>query len=298
MTSPHQFDDINNFIADIKSSLSAQDVTHQNYFEIFANEACFGLSIIKTDLNNLPPGAKIMEIGAGLLILSGYLAYKGFQVYALEPIGEGFSVFRTLQSAVLTHYKKKNVHLNMLESRIEDIYDTERFDYVFSINVFEHISNIELGLVNAYLSLHVGGILRIYCPNYIFPYEPHFKIPTVISKQFTEFLFRSLIYKSAIIPEAKELWDGLNWINIFRVRKLFSRHFNNEPIFNQKATYQIVRRIFEDPHFRERHSIWIIKIFRMIDRCGLIQLFMFVPVTISFVMDFKIRRELFGTVKE
>jgi 2-polyprenyl-3-methyl-5-hydroxy-6-metoxy-1,4-benzoquinol methylase len=193
----HQFDDIGGFISDVRASILEQDRTQQNYFDIYANEARFGLSVIKDDLSNLAHGAEIMEIGAGILLLSGYLAQKGFRVHALEPIGEGFSLLRTLQSAVLRHYENNGVQLKLIESAIENISDKERFDYVFSINVFEHIGNIERGLVNSYLSLRVGGVLRVYCPNYLFPYEPHFNIPTLVSKRLTEFVFKGWIVDSS-----------------------------------------------------------------------------------------------------
>jgi 2-polyprenyl-3-methyl-5-hydroxy-6-metoxy-1,4-benzoquinol methylase len=285
----HQFDDIADFLADVRATVLKQDNTTQKDFDVFANEAFFGLSVIKDDLSHLAQGAEIMEVGAGMLLLSGYLTRKGFHVHALEPIGEGFSLFHTLQTAVLRYYKKNGIHLNLIESAIENFSDAYRFDYIFSINVFEHINNIEIGLANSYRSLRAGGSLRVYCPNYLFPYEPHFNIPTLLGKRFTEIVFKSRIFGSSRFSQTKEIWDGLNWINVMQVKKFFRRYFGHEPAFNRMATYQIMRRILDDQPFRERRSGWIVTIFQIIERCGLIKLFKFVPVIFSPVMDFRIQ---------
>jgi SAM-dependent methyltransferase len=289
---------MDDFIADVRASIPEQDKTLQTNFNIYANEARFGLSVIKDDLNNLTPGAEIMEIGAGMLLLSGYLAYKGFRIYALEPIGEGFTLFRTLQAEVLNHYGKNGVHFNIIKSEIENLPDTEHFDFVFSINVFEHINNIELGLANSYLSLRTGGNLRVYSPNYLFPYEPHFNIPTLFSKQLTELIFKSCIFESTRVSQAKEVWDGLNWINILQVRKFFRERCGNEPIFNRMATYQIMRRVLDDQEYRKRRPGWVTTFLKVINRIGLFQLLKLVPVIFSPVMDFRIQRVSFKPGKE
>ncbi len=286
----HQFDDIGDFIADVRESILKQDEISQKDFDIFANEALFGLSVIEDDLSHLAQGAEIMEVGAGMLLLSGYLTWKGFHVHALEPIGEGFFLFHSLQTIVLGYYKKNGIQLNLIESDIEGFSDADRFDYIFSINVFEHINNVEKGLVNAYRGLRAGGSLRVYCPNYFFPYEPHFNIPTLFSKRFTEYSFRSRIFDSMYVPQAKEVWDGLNWINVVRVKKIFRSYFGCEPAFNRLATYQIMKRVLNDQHFRERRAGWVVTISQMIERCGLIKLFKFIPVVFSPVMDFRIQR--------
>lgn len=268
----------------------AQDSTQQSYFDIYANEARFGLSLIEDDINALPQGAEVLEIGAGILLLSGYLACRGVRIHALEPIGSGFSHFYELQSAVMRHYKKIGLHLHLIESTIEAFPNTNCFDFVFSINVFEHLGNVELGLTNAYLSLSDGGSLRIYCPNYHFPYEPHFNIPTLVSKRLTEYIFKSTVFKSTHIVAAKETWDMLNWITVTQVRRLFRGRFGNKPIFNRLAMYQIIRRVLVDSQFRARRSNWILFFLRVIDRLRLMQLFKFFPVTFSPVMDFRVQR--------
>lgn len=284
-----QYDDISNFIADVRASVLGQCPKLLEIFDIYANEARFGFSVIEMEFNALKPGSSIMEVGAGLLLLSGYLANRGMKIHALEPIAGGFSHFRELQNAVMSYYERIDLKLNLIESPIESFSDTECFDYVYSINVFEHISDIEKGLSNAYLSLKAGGYLRVYCPNYHFPYEPHFNILTLFDKRLTGFLFKSAIASSPM-QSAQETWDALNWINVSRVRKLFRKRFGNEPRFNQLATYQIVSRVLYDPQFTARRSKWMFTVLQMLDRTGFLRLFKFLPVMITPVMDFNVMR--------
>jgi SAM-dependent methyltransferase len=285
-----QHDDLSDFIAGARVSVIEQCPNRQEYFDIYANEARFGFSVIDAEFNALQPGSLIMEVGAGMLLLSGYLANRGMEVYALEPIAGGFSHFCELQNAVLRYYEKIGLKLNLIESPIESFTDTECFDYVYSINVFEHISDVERGLSNAYLSLKIGGGLRVYCPNYHFPYEPHFNIPTLFDKRLTESVFKSSIMKSSHMHEAQETWDALNWINVSQVRRLFLKRFGKEPIFNRLAMHQIISRVLSDPQFTARRSRWVFTVLQMLNRIGFLQLFKFFPVLFSAVMDFSVKR--------
>ena len=56
-------------------------------FEIYAAEAAFGRLYIAADVERLEYGAKVLEVGAGSLLLSCQLAREGFFVTALEPLG-------------------------------------------------------------------------------------------------------------------------------------------------------------------------------------------------------------------
>jgi SAM-dependent methyltransferase len=281
--------DIGAFIDDVRAR--ALDPADRKLFDIYATEAEFGLSVIRGDIDALAPGARILEIGAGILLLSGFLATMGFQVHAVEPVAPGFSHARKLQQAILRHYEKIGLRLALVESDIEDFAEVDCFDYAFSINVFEHIRDIEQGLSNAYRSLRPPGALRIYCPNYRFPYEPHFNIPTLFSKRLTEFVFMGAILNSKRVTEARETWDGLNWINVARVERFFRERFTTRPAFNSRATYLIASRIMSDPQFAARRSSWMSLCLRQMSRSGLLHLFKLIPVAIAPVMDFRIEKE-------
>lgn len=284
-----QRNDISEFVANVRVSVVERFPDQQEYFDIYANEAKFGYSIIEFEVSALQPGSVVMEVGAGLLLLSGYLASRGLVVHALEPMAGGFSHFREMQDAVREYYKKIGLALNLVDLPIEDFEGKERFDYVYSINVFEHIASVERGLSNAYLSLKHGGVLRVYCPNYHFPYEPHFNIPTFFNKRFTGSVFSTAITSSKM-QSPQETWGALNWINVLQVRRLFFRHFGCEPSFNRLATYQIFLRVILDPQFTIRRSKWMFTILNALHETGLLRLFKLFPACLAPVMDFNIRR--------
>ena len=48
------------------------------------------------------------------------------------------------------------------------------------------------------------------CPNYDFPYEPHFVIPIIINKKFTKFFFKNKINNHEKKTNEIGLWEGLN----------------------------------------------------------------------------------------
>src|SRR3546814_3750256 len=70
-------------------------------FDTYAEEAIFGRCYIAHTLSHLGPDARILEVGAGSLLLSCQLAREGFHVTALEPTGEGFSHFEQMRQLPL-----------------------------------------------------------------------------------------------------------------------------------------------------------------------------------------------------
>ncbi len=70
-------------------------------FDAYSAEALFGRRYIDFDLKRLRPGARVLEVGAGSLLLSCQLIREGFEVTALEPTGEGFSHFDQMRQMVL-----------------------------------------------------------------------------------------------------------------------------------------------------------------------------------------------------
>lgn len=261
-------------------------------FDIYANEARFGYFLIESDLALIPQGAVIIDIGAGISLLSGYLAAIGFRVTALEPVSEDFSHIRELNSLIRRFCKEQELEIDYVYERIEEFTVKDKFDYAFSINVFEHIPNVETGLSCAYLSLKPGGCLRVYCPNYIFPYEPHFNIPTLVGKKITEICLARWIFRSSKMMDPRVCWKSLNWINVLKMRRIVEKHCSVKPEFNRYATYKNIRRVFEDPLFRDRRLRLLVALLELIRKCGLVSIFKYLPVIVSPVMDCKIVRPI------
>ena len=57
----------------------------------YQNEALEARRLLDVSLLKLKSGAKILEIGGGILALASQLASEGFKVTSVEPVGGGFS---------------------------------------------------------------------------------------------------------------------------------------------------------------------------------------------------------------
>ena len=101
MHDPVQLSSIERWLADVRALFIDAAPGLVPLFETYAAEAVFGRSYIALDLERLNPGAKILEVGAGSMLLSCKLVREGFEVTGLEPIGAGFSHFEQMRQMVL-----------------------------------------------------------------------------------------------------------------------------------------------------------------------------------------------------
>ena len=137
------------FLLDDLSAIVKKDAPHLlRLFEVFAQEARFGREWLATALMKLDANAKILEVGAGLMLLSSQLVKEGYEVVALEPIGDGFSQFAELQKIVLGYASMQKVLPTIKSIPIEHLTETNCYDFAFSINVMEHIESVELSICN------------------------------------------------------------------------------------------------------------------------------------------------------
>src|SRR3546814_21121737 len=64
----------------------------------------------------------------------------------------------------------------VLDIAAEALAECDSFDFAFSINVMEHVNDVEQVIINVFNSLKENAYYDFTCPNYLFPYEPHFNI--------------------------------------------------------------------------------------------------------------------------
>src|SRR3546814_4374082 len=87
----------------------------------------------------------------------------------------------------------------------------------------EHVNDVEQVIINVFNSLKENAYYDFTCPNYLFPYAPHFNIPTLFSKRLTEKVFRKHIYNNNKIPDHKDTWESLNWFSVTQISKIALR---------------------------------------------------------------------------
>jgi 2-polyprenyl-3-methyl-5-hydroxy-6-metoxy-1,4-benzoquinol methylase len=104
---------------------------------------------------------KILDLGAGLGEFSFMLseALPTTSITALEILPERVNQLKS----VLETGKYPNV--TVFDSKIEELGDNEQFDFIFSIDVFEHIKPEEMPFEECFKKLKPGGYFLVKIPN-------------------------------------------------------------------------------------------------------------------------------------
>jgi SAM-dependent methyltransferase len=167
---------------------------------------------------------------------------------------------------------------------------SEEFDFAFSLNVMEHVADVGQVLRSVHRALKPGGIHRFVCPNYAFPYEPHFNMPTLFSRALTQRLLWSWITGTKNIPDPVGIWNSLNWITVRQVRRLSRRDLAVEPVFGADIFDLFVHRAKLDPEFQARRGPLLTGVLGLLQRLQLLRVVRIIPVAALPVMDCTIAR--------
>lgn len=207
------------WLSDVRKHVLSIAPSMLSILAVYEGEARFGRRYITDDLARLAKSATVLEVGAGSLLLSCQLVREGFDVVALEPMGEGFSHFERLRELILERAETLDCVPQMLNQSAEELSIKDYFDYAFSINVMEHVRDVKVVVANIGASLRPAASYRFTCPNYLFPYEPHFNMPIFFSKKITEKIFKNKILSSEL-PDPMGTWMSLNWISVSQIRNI------------------------------------------------------------------------------
>ncbi|MBU1305829.1 MAG: class I SAM-dependent methyltransferase, partial [Alphaproteobacteria bacterium] len=153
-------------------------------------EADFGLRELQGLVAKLSHGSRVLEIGCGTgFLLTRLNALRpDLHLTGLEPLGQGFQGFeQTLDRIQAAVREIEIVRLPIEQFSVAQ--DHERFDLIFSVNVFEHVDDWEQAVKRSMATLSPNGQMVILCPNYAVPYEPHFAIPIIGGPTLTRKLF-------------------------------------------------------------------------------------------------------------
>jgi 2-polyprenyl-3-methyl-5-hydroxy-6-metoxy-1,4-benzoquinol methylase len=211
-----------------------------NYFNNAKADAIHCYQSIKKYLDK---DKKILEIGGGIHLLTSFL-HQDYDITSIEP-GGFISFTDELRNKILDQYKLK-VHTTTVENFKTDI----KFDFIFSMNVLEHTDDIKQHIISCKnLLKDEHSLLFIQCPNYTFPFEPHFYkwfIPF-----FPNLTFAILRRKKLMKELGKDRYENiLNYLNFdctfFKIKKL------NFPIKFIHPLKDIFYRIDQDSVFRAR----------------------------------------------
>lgn len=273
------------WLTGVRAHVASQAPDLVSLLDPYIGEARFGRAYVDQELARLSPGAHVLEIGAGSMLLSCQLAREGYQVSALEPVGIGFSHFSRLRTLVLDHAKASGCAPVLLNQAAEQLTLVDCVDFAFSINVMEHVNDVGSTIHRIAQCLKIGARYKFTCPNYLFPYEPHFNIFTFFSKRLTEkFLARKIFDRPDIVDPAGT-WKSLNWITVPKVAGIASKIPSVETRFNTGLLVSTVERMSTDPQFSARHSGWLRTSLLALMRFRIHLLLGLLPAALQPVMD-------------
>ena len=193
----------------------------------------------------VPEGARLLEVGAGLGLTSAYLSSCGFDVWALEPAAIGFEEHAALASSVATVVGSAHELLTIGAAELDPALHGA-FDVIFSNNVLEHIDDLDAAVraMNAVRS--PNGVMVHSCPNYSVPFEPHFGVPLVPGRP---------AWTRRVLPASigsDSVWTSLNFVRARDIRRL-AVDLGLRLDFRGGSLATSIERLGTDAEFRARH---------------------------------------------
>ena len=254
---------------------------------VYLNEVPVALDLLE-DLGPSFGGGRVLEVGGGIGAVAACLAQLGFDVVAIEPGGPGFEDMLILQRAVeaaLTELPLPSGSRVVHPIGVEDLDPGVHrlFDVVLSANVLEHVDDPLLALDRMQAILTKGGLQTHVCPNYAFPYEPHFFVPLL---PFRPSATRWLLPRSMT---ETGLWASLNFVTAWQVRRWASRAGIGVR-FDRGMLAEALDRFVSDPVFAQRHD-GLGTIVRLLRRLGLVGLVRRLPPVVVSPMRFIVAAE-------
>jgi 2-polyprenyl-3-methyl-5-hydroxy-6-metoxy-1,4-benzoquinol methylase len=258
-----------------------------NLFLTYQNEALAARRLLHTNLVDLKSGSEILEIGGGIVALATQLASEGFRVTSVEPIGEGFTGISSIMQIFLDIAKEEGLELNLIQAPIEECSFLDNFDFIFSINVMEHLSDPYSVLLQMEDALKPGGTYRFFCPNYDFPYEPHFG-KWIFARKNQAFYLKPIFLSASKIDliDSFGLYQSINYLTL-RKLSLFSRENGLSFKINKNAFHEILIRSIVDSGLQDRHTS-LYKAVLILEKLGLLRLAKYFPPSFQPIIDISI----------
>ena len=222
----------------LNNSQYSEDI--KNYYQNAQSDAIHCYCRIKRYLDK---NKKILEVGGGIHLLTSFLN-QDYDITSVEP-GKFTDYTEQLRKQILSRTK-----LNVYTTTLENFKIHDKFDFIFSMNVLEHADDIEEH-IRCCLKLlkDENSLLFIQCPNYAFPFEPHFYkwfIPFFPKFTFGYFRKKNLI-KTLGEKKYISIVKNLNFdCTYLKIKKL------NFPIKFVHPLKDIFDRIEQDRVFKDR----------------------------------------------
>ena len=243
-------------------------------------EMLFGLDLLEgIDLWR----KRILEIGCGMGLTSLILHRHGLDVMSIEPGSGGFDLNAQIGLCIRERLEINDMRILDLEAEALRPDQHGRFDLAFSVNVLEHIRDLEGAIAAMCRVLMPGGLMRHTCPNYTVPYEPHFGILLVPFVPAVTSWFMPKVRRT-------ELWASLNFVTLRRIERAF-RSNGLACRFDRGTMYRAFTRLEHDQSFRARQggNLVVGLAHVILRRSGLLRLLSALPPRLATPMTFEVR---------
>lgn len=203
---------------------------------------------------------KLLDIGSGWGELMFASLVNGADAYGIEPDTEEFEISHML-------LKSYGLNFDRIKKGVgEKIpYPDNHFDLVTCQNVLEHVQDREQTLKEIIRVTKPGGIIWMSVPNYLFPYEGHYRLkwfpltPKWIGKYILkalgrnpEFLMKHVSYTT--YPALMRLWkkNNLEIRNVTEEKILSGEHKSD--MYSSKLLTTIILKLKLFPNIT-----WLLK---------------------------------------
>ncbi len=225
---------------------------------------------------------RVLEVGAGIGALTFYLRQRGVDAIALEPGGIGFDEVADVGQALRSWLGESatsiiDVPVERLSPEIQG-----KFDLIFSVNVVEHLPDLDAAFASMAAVLAPNGRMVHTCPNYSVPYEPHYGIP----------LLPFVPSRSAwLLPRGakRDIWNSVNFVT-YRQIKDICRRADLRVSFRRGTLHDAFMRLERDPDYALRHGGLVTTLGQILFHSGALALLRHVPPALATPMEFECTR--------
>lgn len=220
------------------------DIPALEFLELYLDEARHLFGFVESQLTS---GVRLLEVGGGPGLFHLFARAAGAEVASIEPSMGGFSHFREFGLRLIGQLGGDPERF--LDCRVEALpFRDGCFDLVVSNNVLEHVDDVARALLEMYRVTAPGGRLLHCCPNYLVPYEPHYKVPVL---PCAVSLSGRLVWRRY---RADPLWRSINSISALSVMRVARRLPGARLVFRDAFAPTLRRLSRPDALLTRRHG--------------------------------------------
>lgn len=181
---------------------------------------------------------RVLDLGCGFGHNSFLISQKGARVFSLD----------IEKDIVYVVNLKRKLTFERVFPLVGDgfflPFKDDSFDIVICTHTFEHLKNLSDFIKEIKRVLKDGGVLYLTIPNYLFPFEPHFKVPLIpyLPKNLSKFLLKNFFYRKGL-KRIKKRWEDIPFLENFLFELNLIKFFSLEKLI-RKNGFKIYKKNF------------------------------------------------------